>query len=593
MTLKPSVPAPPQQASSSQEFAPQSAPRFSLWSRTAAKVLLALGISLYLAGPPWHLDRLHRGIDFHEQLHLGPLQAIDKGHLIDVGPAATAYGPGSQLVTYRFMKSTGHFDIVSYREAGAFIFLVTMFVFCLIAFLFLGVGWGLAALLFGLAYSPLHFFFWQPDGTLDGFHGWGNGFRYLGAIVVEPSMAVLLRSRWNRRFPALPAIALGLIFGLFCWLSQENLSATVTGGGVLLCLLWLTETTSLQAVLKLTGNMLCGFAVFWLPVFLYYEVHGAVQDFLLAFFLYPGTVFRGYSNNYWSSVPGDPLAKVEAFHFMAVFLIGVGICTLTEMRGFRLRRQLDASKTLLLAFLFALAASYPTSMFRSDSSHLMNTLIALPFVLVLALRDLPQWIATRPSARWAARIALIAIFFYLFPLEPFVAKIYPTLVRPLARFVSSRPPQSPNRDGRVPFLRATRYLCDEPQVCNGNVSMRQFLEEASAVRELIGNRKTYVQDFPGTYVGLVYFMLDLDPAPYLLDKHLMIINTKLEQEALVYFKDRADQCEAMIAVDKNSPEVAIFEEAHPHAAILNRFLGKRPYYLLLAPTQLPAQQATP
>jgi hypothetical protein len=271
---------------------------------------------------------------------------------------------------------------------------------------------------------------------------------------------------------------------------------------------------------------------------------------------------------------------------MVLFVIVVGTCTLSEMPGFELRRRLDARKSLLLAFLFALAASYPTSLFRSDSSHLMNTLIALPFVLVLAIRDVPEFISARSPVRWALRGALIAIMFYLFPLRPFFEDVVHQVVQaPLVRFAAHTEPAASPMDGRAPFLRATRYLCDEPEVCNGNVSMRQFLEEASAVRELIGTRRTYVQDFPGTYTGFPYFMLDLNPAPYFMDKSMMIINSKLEAEAIEYFGNRILECRAIIATEIDAPEIRLFMQAYPHASVLKRSLGDRPYYLLLGPVE--------
>lgn len=577
----PSVPIPTAPTVSSEPAPDHSPGVLSRWSRIYAKIALALVMAWYIAGPPWHLDQYHRGIDFHEQLHLGPLQAIDKGYPIDVGPAATAYGPGSQLITYEFMKLGGHFDIVSFRETYALTHLITAFVFCLIVFFLFGIRWGLVALLFALAYSPLHFFFWSPDGKLVGFYGWGNGFRYLGAFVTAPLLAVLAGSSGRRRLPALAPFALGLMFGLCTWLSQENLSAVTAACGLLLGVLWLTGTTSGRTALQLTANMLIGFVVFWIPVLLYYRAHNAIREFWRAYFLYPSTVFRGYSNNYWSSGAGDP--QIRAFHFLPAFLIVVGICTLSELPGLRLRRRLDARKGLMLAFLFALAASYPTSLFRSDSSHLMNTAIALPCVLVLAIRDAPGWITDQWQARWGLRIASVALAFYLFPLGPFFGTIYQECVRaPLARFASTSERTAPPQDPRVPFVRATRFLCDEKEVCNGNVPMRQFLEEASAVRALIGSRRTYVEGFPGTYVGIVYFMLDLNPAPYLLDKHLMIINSEIEQEALEYFKSGVRECGAVIADDMTAPEVQIFRDAHPGSKVINRFLGSKPYYLLLA-----------
>src|SRR5262245_29143275 len=56
------------------------------WLKRAAGVLIVAGLALYFAGPPWHLERHHRTLDWHEQAHLGSLQAISKGYLPYIGP---------------------------------------------------------------------------------------------------------------------------------------------------------------------------------------------------------------------------------------------------------------------------------------------------------------------------------------------------------------------------------------------------------------------------------------------------------------------------------------------------------------------------
>lgn len=61
--------------------------RRNWWSATAGIVAI-VAVAWYFTGPPWNLERLHRGIDWHEQLHLGPLQAISKGYLPYIGPAS-------------------------------------------------------------------------------------------------------------------------------------------------------------------------------------------------------------------------------------------------------------------------------------------------------------------------------------------------------------------------------------------------------------------------------------------------------------------------------------------------------------------------
>lgn len=290
--------------------------------RVAVKITLALLLAVYFAGPPWHLDRHHRAIDFHEQVHLGPLQAISKGYLPYVGPASTQYGPGSQLATYFFMKLTGHFDIVSFREANACFHFITLLVFCLVAFLWLDIWAALVVLLLGLAYSPLHFFTWNPDGTLGGFYGWANGFRYLGVLVVVPLLGMLVTAPRKSRFPGWPAIALGAVCGLFCWLAQENLSTTVAAGVLLLVLLWLTETASLENIGRVSLSVTLGFIAFWLPLLVYYSTQGAAGEFLRDYFLVPRLVAAGFQNTFWSSGPTDP--QVNAFYFTAALIIAVG-----------------------------------------------------------------------------------------------------------------------------------------------------------------------------------------------------------------------------------------------------------------------------
>jgi len=408
------------------------------WLRGAGKMALALTLAWFFAGPPWHLERHHRPIDFHEQVHLGPLQAIDKGYLPYIGPASTQYGPGSQLATYLFMKGVGHFDIVGFREGTALLHLVTMIGFCLIAFSLLNVWPAVVVLLLGLAYSPLDFFLWGPDGTFAGFYGWGNGCRYLGVLIVIAGLAWLAQSERKRWVTICLALGLGFVWGLFSWLAQENLSSTVMGAGLLMILLWLTGTASPRTLLHLGFSVCCGFVVFWAPVLSYYASHGAAREFVRFYFLVPTMVVRGFSNTPW---PKTDTLEANAFYFMGPFLIIVGMCTLCDPRKLRLIRPLPPARVRLLGFLLALVASYPSALFRSDSSHLLNTLIALPFVIFLACWDLPNWLAAGRPARWTLRIAAILVAFYAFPLRTFLPDILGRVVlRPLARFAQQKQP---------------------------------------------------------------------------------------------------------------------------------------------------------
>jgi len=62
--------------------------RRSLVSTAGCVPVLAL--CWYLAGPPWHLERNHDSVEWHEQMHFGGLQAIDKGFLPDIGQIGRA-----------------------------------------------------------------------------------------------------------------------------------------------------------------------------------------------------------------------------------------------------------------------------------------------------------------------------------------------------------------------------------------------------------------------------------------------------------------------------------------------------------------------
>src|SRR5262249_60707094 len=87
--------------------------------RHVVAIVLIASAAWYFAGPPWHLDRHHRSIDWHEQVHLGGLQAIHSGYAPYIGPASNQYGPGFQFITYSLMTRLFQFDIVGFRESFA------------------------------------------------------------------------------------------------------------------------------------------------------------------------------------------------------------------------------------------------------------------------------------------------------------------------------------------------------------------------------------------------------------------------------------------------------------------------------------------
>lgn len=564
--------APPNSPSpaTQRENPPLRRPALARWALAAAAALL----SSYFAGPPWNLHRLHRGIDFHEQVHLGPLQAIDKGYLPYIGPASTQYGAGSQLLTYALVRRSGQFDIVGYRNAGAAVHWMATFLVFLIALLALPLPAAALAILFAECYSPLRLYYWESAGSLSGFYGWGNALRYMGVLVVAAGLPFALRRAWA-------ACALGFAWGLFSWISQENLSATIAMAVLFLTLLWLSRSCPAKLACKAAAALAAGFVLFWIPVLAYYASKGAAAEFLRCYFLVPSAVVQGFSNTFWTSGSNDP--QYLSFVLTTPFLIALGFCALLRFAPFSHRSPLDASQTRFLAFLSALAACYGAALFRSDSTHMVNTMIAMPFVLALALVELPSWIAAHRRAQWILRAAVLGAACLLYPLAPLLTHPFSAILQPpLWRFQSVAAPAATPLDSRPPIVRATPALADEPAAFDGGWPMRELLEELSGVREIIGSRPTYIEGYPRAFVGLIYFLLDATPAPYLLDKNMMEINRPLREEAMAYYRAHVRESKCLISPNPVAPETIAFLEAYPDAEIFDRKIGKRAYKVYVA-----------
>jgi hypothetical protein len=539
---------------------------------TAAAMVACILLPLYFAGPPWHIERNHREIDGHEQVNLGPLQAIEKGYLPYAGPASSQYGPGSEMLTFAVMKWSGHFDLLSYRQACAVLHLVTAFGICLTAALFLEPWMLLPVLLLALAYSPLGFFYYEPNGALEGFYGWANGLRYLGAALFLGGLPTVMRAR-----PA-ATIALGAALGFFCFMSQENLSTAMSAAVLLLALLWLTGTETLSAILRCALLSIAGFVAVWIPVLIAYEMHGALGALLRGYLLFGAGVAHGFLNSWWGSPPDSP--EYHAYLYTGALLIVIGVATLFDFREGRLRGPLDARQSRLLAFVCAAAAAYSVSLFRSDSWHTRNTTVALPFVLLLTFWDLPQWITSAGWPRWTLRAAIAAIALWIYPLiGDYALNIVDELRAPMRRFAAYNAPTPGPADARIPFQRATRYLSDEPEVCDGHISMRAFLEEMSALRDIVGNRRTMVIGVPGLFPGAVNFIADLTPAPHFMAREMIMTN--MMPESIAWLKSHIADYDCIVTDDLDDPETAVFRRQYPNARTVTRNLGTDEYYIVM------------
>lgn len=552
-------------------------PRGWLWRVSGLFIVLAAVV--LLAAPPWNVARHHRGIDFHEQVHLGPLQAIRKGHLPFVGPASTQYGPGSQLITYAYMSATGRFDIVGFREANLLFHFLTMTAVGVMAWATLGTAAALVVLAIGLAFSPLQFFVPQPDGTFFGAYGWGNGFRYLGALLVVPPLASRLLT--PVRFGDWRCLGLGVVAGGFAWISQENLSATTAAATMVLVSMILTDTIPLRRAATGGVTVIAGAALFWLPVLGFYGWHGHIAEYLRNFMLVPRAVAVGFSNSWW--VDATDTAAYRAFCWTTAVIVVLALLTLWQWPSVRLRYRLSAARVRLLSFLSVLAAGYATSLYRSDYSHFVNTLIALPFVIVISWRDLPALAAQTLGGRVLLRVALIAAILFIYPIAPGLRELYPSVVTPALRRFETLPSQpTPVVEAGPSFQRATRYLQDEPAVAPGMIAMRPFLRELSALHDLVGKRRTYITGLGSVYTGLVYFLADLTPAPYLFDRETMMINDDLRREHQRHFESRIGEVDCVIARNLEENEVHLFRRAYPDARVVILPINAVDAYVVIA-----------
>src|SRR5204862_1940914 len=188
--------------------------------------------------------------------------------------------------------------------------------------------------------------------------------------------------------------------------------------------------------------LVVGFACVALPVLLYYGIHGAAGAFIHNYFLNPRAVAMGFSNTWWPT-QNSTLPERYSYYLTLPFLLALALGTLWQLRPLRLAAPLEFRRARFLAFICVQLVCYQTSVFRSDSSHVRNTMIALPFVLVLAFRDLPQWLAASRWRRAAIRAVIVVSALIVYPvLQSYAWTSMPTLS--MTRFRADPPlPQPP------------------------------------------------------------------------------------------------------------------------------------------------------
>src|SRR5262245_21663626 len=296
------------------------------------------------------------------------------------------------------------FDIVGFREASAVIQFAMLTAWSLTTYAWLGFAGAVAALLLAVAYSPLAFYSTWADGTFAGFYGWANASRYFAALLVVVAFCrICIRPR-SRAADAIRCVALGAVLAAGSWMAQENLSTTIIAGTVLVPLLILTDTVRFNRAASLAAVVAAGFLAALVPALLWYAARGVAGEFVRNYFL-PRAVASGYTNMWWPE--HEP--TVPAYYLMLPFLISLAIATLWRCSRMQLIGPLDDCRCFALAVVCVQIASFQTTLFRSDSSHLMNSMIALPLVIVVAVAWIPRWIAATALRRAALTAGVLVI----------------------------------------------------------------------------------------------------------------------------------------------------------------------------------------
>lgn len=543
--------------------------------RSIRSSLVGTAFALAIFAPPWNVERGNGEVGNHD-VHLSQLQAIHKGSLPYVGPASVQYGPGSQMLQYAHMSLAGKFTLAGYRESYALTALIGLAVFTSVSVGVLGLAYGLLAAVLALYLSPFAFLGW--DGPVfTGFFGWANPFRYMGAFVVMALMPSLVAA--SRGWRNVPALAAGLVWGAFTWMSQENLSGTCLAAALFLTAAWSLGCCSFAQVRGAVVNAVIGLTAFWLPVLAYYAAYGELSRFVEGYFLISRFVAAGMSNTPWS---GETV-WTAAFYLTPWFLLAAAWAAIFDLPAKTFAVPLPAGRQRLLALVCLSLACFTAALFRKDSSHFVNVLIGLPAVMVALAKETP-----RITPRWLPRLLLIGSIVALatlFPTHSRMMRFVPDYLRyPWARFWNDQPPLTSAwaHEPGPAFRRAGDFVSGDYRIYTGAMPARAFFETMNEVSQIVGDRAVFVHSFPRVPPEIVYFFADLRPGPILFNVSTMVFHTGIQQRFLRHMEEHCREIEAIVGTDAMTQEVALFRRCHSMVVEIPKVIDGSPYVIWLA-----------
>ena len=561
--------------------------------RVPAGVVTALGLAYYFCGPPWYLNKSAGavGIGFQEDVFLGGMQAISRGGVPYIGPAAEQYGPGAQYLSYLYMRHIATFSLVGFRESWAAFEWVGASILFVILFLALGYVRGfLAVLLTALVYPGLQNIGFFPGHSYTGFFGWASPLRYVGAIGL-----ILLLPAAIKRCPRWPGLlgagVLGLMWGAMCYMAQENLLAGVVGMLAIAVLLLLSGTSTWRPVWSALVSVLVGAVLVWLPVLYFYASKGLLGRFVYLYFLLPRAVAEGYSNSPYGGTKlgtnemamSDPWRTL--FYAIPIVLAIIAILAIVQFRPFRIARDWSSQRIMFVALTVTTILLYQGALLRSDESHLMGTLLIFPAFEVMAITALPRLAGVRRlSIMIPAGVALAAAALLLLPLSA----IKPARIESWAEApFLDRTRLAADPVGGTPHGLAARRigtgLIGAGHCCQRSYwSMEKFARFMDGIHKIVGDRTAYVEGFPDGYPGIVYFLADLTPADTPLDLDTMVLDKQQMNAYLDTFRTSVLPHVQALLTFRLGPETEAFLHRYPDAARIKLSYEARPYWVLLA-----------
>jgi hypothetical protein len=578
--------------------------RFGL---VTAGIFTAVGLAYYFYGPPWYLDR-GGPIGYQEDVFLQGLQAISQGHVPYIGPAAIQYGPGSQFLSYFFMRHVATFSVVGFRESWAMFQWVGASVIFVALFLAFGYGRALvASLMWGLIYPAQVLIGFAPGSFYDGFWGWANPLRYAGAV----SLVVLLPGV-IKRSPSLCGFAggtaLGVLWGGLSYIAQENLIGGAVGALVVSALLVLTGTASGQAAAQALLGVVTGSALVWVPVLVFYAVKGALGRFLYLYFLVPQAVAGGYSNtrfggsNHSSPTWHEAELWLRIFEWLPLILAVLALVSVLQFWPFRVAGEWSGERIMLVAVLLTTILLYQGALLRSDREHLTGTMLIFPALVIVVATTLPRLTLPRlagcrqPLAVAVAGAVLFAAGIWLLPAKvTSPSHIRVELESPYLDRQHLATYLVPGTPATIAGQRVGAGLANANICCQyGHESMPQFVRLMNHLHAIIGDRTTYVVSFHNGYPGLIYFVADLKPAPIPADPYTLVFTQQQMGAYLRTFRASVlPQTGALVTTNLTRPEAVYFRQRYPRARRMTLPYQGAPYYVLLSGYRLPPEPGGP